>query len=85
MAPLNPGDRAIIREIAFEVAEVVITRSAPAFRELAAGVAEKACDEHEATCPIGRQVRRWKWLVIGVGLGAGGAGGWTLARVLLAI
>jgi len=66
--PLDEGDRAIVREIAFEAAEVIKSEVIKTLKtELRL---------HQAECPAIKAIARWPkqmiFLVIGVGLGSGG-------------
>lgn len=64
MTPMSDGDKAILREQAFEVAEIVGQRIA---KEYIAHL-----EKHALTCATTRKVERWenrfKGLLIGVGL-----------------
>ena len=68
---LSEGDRAIVREIATEAAEVINRRI------------EKEIDQairlHQATCPGASFPIRLKLLVVGVGLGSGLLSAGTIA------
>jgi len=56
---MSEEQRALTREIAFEVAEITIKR----FEQV-----------HIQTCPWGRKLSRWMWIAFGVALGLGVAG-----------
>ncbi len=60
---LTDGDKAIVREIAWEVSDTIMERI------------EKRQDEqieaHQSNCPTGRAVSRAKWLFVGIAIGAG--------------
>jgi len=74
MPPFSEEQKALIREIAQEVADAMMNR-----------LAEKLT-VHEQTCPHGRRITRMFWVTIGfaAGLGLGGSGlGYLLGRLLV--
>jgi len=66
--PLDEGDKAIIREIAFEVA-VILKRELKNARD-------EAIKIHALECPAKDAIKRWPkqitFLAIGIGIGSGG-------------
>jgi hypothetical protein len=60
------GQRAFIREVAFEVG-----------KELKAGILETVdvkIERHTTLCPAGAKVKKATWILIGIGLAAAGGG-----------
>ena len=74
---LTEGDKAIVKEIAYEVSNTIVERL------------EKAMDErlalHVSSCPHGEKVKKFKAMMLGVGIGLMAAGGgltYVVARML---
>ena len=69
MASFSEADKALIREIAFEVGDVLSKRW------------DKQMEQHMNTCPTSKRVNRFIWFVLGA-LVAGGVAGLGLDGVV---
>ncbi|MBE3045537.1 hypothetical protein IMZ48_23925 [Candidatus Bathyarchaeota archaeon] len=68
MSPeFSDNERAFIRQVAFEVGEVIAAR---------------LIKDHMATCKIGQNVRRLWWLMVGIGVGLGATMPETLPKLV---
>ena len=71
---LSEGDKAIVREIAFEVAGVM--------KGELKGCINTAISTHANQCPVAKKVSQFLWMGIGAGIALGALGLATIPQVV---